>query len=67
MSEAETVQMSAEELASVQKLQDAYAALKGELGKVIVGQSEVMEELLIALFAGGIVCWWACRGWRRRC
>ncbi len=49
----ETVQMSAEELASVQKLQDAYAALKGELGKVIVGQSAVMEELLIALFCRG--------------
>jgi MoxR-like ATPase len=49
----EVAQMSPEELASVQKLQDAYAALKGELGKVIVGQSQVMEELLIALFCRG--------------
>jgi MoxR-like ATPase len=45
--------MSPDELASVQKLQDAYAALKGELSKVIVGQSQVVEELLIALFCRG--------------
>jgi MoxR-like ATPase len=49
----EPVQMSEEELASVKKLQEAYAALKGELGKVIVGQTAVMEELLIALFCRG--------------
>jgi MoxR-like ATPase len=49
----EPVQMSEAELASVKKLQEAYAALKGELGKVIVGQTEVMEELLIALFCRG--------------
>ena len=50
---AEVAQMTAEELGNVKKLQDAYAALKGELGKVIVGQSQVMEELLIALFCRG--------------
>ena len=46
-------QMSPEELGSVQKLQEAYASLKTELAKVIVGQSQVMEELLIALFCRG--------------
>src|ERR1035437_8645897 len=50
---ADVAQMSAEELGNVKKLQEAYAALKGELGKVIVGQSQVMEELLIALFCRG--------------
>ena len=50
---AEPAQMSAEELASVQKLQDAYKSMRSELGKVIVGQSEVMEELLIAMFCRG--------------
>ena len=50
---AEVAQMTEEELGNVKKLQDAYAALKGELGKVIVGQSQVMEELLIALFCRG--------------
>jgi len=49
----EVAQMSPEELASVQKLQDAYKALRSELGKVIVGQSGVMEELMIALFCRG--------------
>jgi len=49
----QVAQMSPEELGNVQKLQDAYAALRGELGKVIVGQSRVMEELLIALFCRG--------------
>ncbi len=53
MTQADVVQMSPEELASVQKLQDAYAAMRGELSKVIVGQSQVMEELLIALFCRG--------------
>ena len=53
MTQADVVQMSPEELASVQKLQDAYAAMKGELSKVIVGQSQVVEELLIALFCRG--------------
>ncbi len=46
-------QLSPDELVNIQKLQGAYAALKTELGKVIVGQSQVMEELLIALFCRG--------------
>jgi MoxR-like ATPase len=49
----QVAQMSPEELGNVQKLQEAFAALRGELGKVIVGQSQVMEELLIALFCRG--------------
>ncbi len=54
MSEVEQgASMTTEELANVKKLQEAYGALKGELGKVIVGQSQVMEELLIALFCRG--------------
>jgi MoxR-like ATPase len=53
MTQSDVAQMTAEELASVKKLQDAYAALKGELAKVIVGQTQVVEELLIALFCRG--------------
>src|ERR1043165_1889409 len=45
--------MTAEELGNVKKLQEAYAALRGELGKVIVGQSQVIEELMVALFCRG--------------
>ncbi len=45
--------LSQDELAAVEKLQKAYHDLKAELGKVIVGQELVIEELLIALFCKG--------------
>ncbi|MBX3745135.1 MAG: MoxR family ATPase [Verrucomicrobiae bacterium] len=37
-------------LASLSRLQDARAALERELAKVIVGQREVIEQILIAIF-----------------
>jgi MoxR-like ATPase len=33
--------------------EDAFARLRGEIGRVIVGQDKVIEELLMALFTGG--------------
>jgi MoxR-like ATPase len=45
--------LAAEELAAVEKLQKAYHDMRAELGKVIVGQDAVIEELLIALFCRG--------------
>src|SRR6266576_1441075 len=45
--------LGAEELAEVEKLQQGYHNMKAELGKVIVGQDAVIEELLIALFCKG--------------
>ncbi len=45
--------LAAEELAAVEKLQRGYHNMKAELGKVIVGQEAVIEELLIALFCKG--------------
>ncbi len=45
--------LAAEELASVEKLQQGYHNMRAELGKVIVGQEAVIEELLIALFCRG--------------
>src|SRR4051812_27820310 len=45
--------LGADELAAVEKLQRAYHDMKSELGKVIVGQELVIEELLIALFCKG--------------
>src|SRR5438045_10616 len=41
------------EMAAVEKLQKAYHDMRAELGKVIVGQEAVIEELLIALFCRG--------------
>jgi len=42
-----------EDLAAVERLKSAFAGLKGEMSKVIVGQQNVLEELLIAIFARG--------------
>jgi MoxR-like ATPase len=42
-----------EDIAAVERLKDAFARLKAEMGKVIVGQQNVLEELLIAIFARG--------------
>src|SRR3954471_14378992 len=45
--------LAADELAAVERLQKAYHDMRAELGKVIVGQEAVIEELLIALFCRG--------------
>ena len=47
--------MKDDDLAAVARLKDAFARLKAEMGKIIVGQQEVLEELLIAIFAKGHV------------
>src|SRR6266516_1190113 len=44
------VDLAGDELEAVEKLQKSYHNMKSELGKVIVGQEAVIEELLIALF-----------------
>ena len=41
------------DLEAVQKLGAAYERITRELGKVIIGQQQVVEELLISLLAGG--------------
>src|SRR3984957_17501039 len=38
---------------SIEKLNQAYHAIREQMGKVIVGQSEVVDQLLIALFSRG--------------
>src|SRR3954469_15855366 len=45
--------VSGDDLASLEKLKSAFRAIKSELGKVIVGQDDVIEQLLIAIFAQG--------------
>jgi MoxR-like ATPase len=45
--------MDRDDLAAVERLRDGFARLKAEMGKVIVGQQAVLEELLIAIFARG--------------
>ena len=42
-----------DDLEAVQRLHAAYDRIRGELSKAIVGQQQVLEELLIAMFARG--------------
>src|SRR5277367_754391 len=42
-----------DDLQAVQRLNTAYRRINDELSKVIVGQQQVIEELLIAMFARG--------------
>ncbi len=42
-----------DDLQAVQELSEAYRAITGQLGRVIVGQQHVIEELLTAMFARG--------------
>jgi len=49
----ETIAPSQDDLASVQKCEQAYNKLRDELSKVIVGQNEVIEQVLIAIFSRG--------------
>src|SRR5437763_17039991 len=46
---------SSDEVAAVAALADDYRRLRGEIGKVIIGQDHVVEELLTGLFARGHV------------
>jgi MoxR-like ATPase len=48
-----TAAPSADDLQSLENLKSAHAAVRKELGKVIVGQDQVIEQLLIAIFAQG--------------
>ena len=41
------------DVAAVQRCQTAYGMIRDELSKVIVGQHEVIEQVLIAMFARG--------------
>ncbi len=45
--------MSGSDVEAIDKLRDAHTRLKRELGKVIVGQTAVIERLAICLFARG--------------
>ena len=42
-----------DDVQAVQKLNEAFRVITGQLGRVIVGQHQVIEELLIAMFARG--------------
>jgi len=41
------------DLRAAEQIKEAYGRIRGQLGRVIVGQEEVIDQLLIALFSGG--------------
>jgi MoxR-like ATPase len=45
--------VSASDVQSVEELRDAHRRLRQEIGKVIVGQEEVVDQLLMAIFCRG--------------
>jgi MoxR-like ATPase len=53
MTDPRTPQPSQDDLQRVEKLQKAYARMKEEIRKVIVGQDQVVDELFMALFCRG--------------
>ena len=56
---------SDEDLAQVEEMRSMKDLITREIGKVIVGQGSVIDEILTALFAGATASWWACRASRR--
>ena len=49
------VNASHDDVAAVAALAHSYRSLRAEIAKVIVGQDDVVDQLLIGLFAGGHV------------
>jgi MoxR-like ATPase len=50
---AESDKLAGDDLEAVRKLQQGFQEIKKQLARVIVGQDQVIEELLIALFSRG--------------
>ena len=50
MEVAEENLVDSSDLDTVEKLREAYDRIRDELGKVIVGQEEVLEQILISIF-----------------
>ncbi len=45
--------LEGQDLKAVERLREGYETIRAELGKVIVGQEQVLEQLLIAIFSQG--------------
>jgi hypothetical protein len=68
MATAQGVKMDtpAEVKDACEKFRSTFVQLKSEIGKVVVGHSEVVEACSSRCSAGGTCCSKACRGWARR-
>ena len=50
---SENLNVTPDDLAAVERCKEAYDRIRKELAEVIVGQSDVIEQVLIAIFARG--------------
>ena len=41
------------DVAAIERLVNKYAELKKEISKIIIGQDEVINQILISIFSGG--------------
>lgn len=46
-------ELSSDDVKALERLSESYASVRKQLSKVIVGQNEVIEQLMIAIFARG--------------
>jgi MoxR-like ATPase len=51
----------------VEQIRESRARIDAELSKVIVGQKDVVQQILLCLFAGGHCLITGAPGWPRRC
>ena len=51
--QAQDQSMSDDDRQSIERLRHAHDQLRSELSKIIVGQDQVIEHLLVAIFAQG--------------
>ena len=56
-----------DDIALVKRMQDGRDQIVAEIKKVIVGQDDIIDELLIALFGGGHVLVTECRVLPKHC
>ena len=47
------VELSGDDIKALEHLSETYQTVRNQLGRVIVGQNEVIEQLMIAIFAKG--------------
>ena len=50
---SDETKLGGDDLQAVERLREGYETIRRELGKVIVGQEEVIDELLISIFSRG--------------
>ena len=50
---SDEVKLGGDDLKAVERLREGYDTIRRELGKVIVGQEKVIDELLISIFSRG--------------